>query len=151
MNHSFTRREILQAAAAGAAALTPLAHAQSAWPARPVMMIVPFPAGGGTDAFARPLAAQFAKQTGKQLVIDNKGGAGGTVGASVASRAPNDGYALFMGAVHHTIAPSMYPKLDYDLERDFIPLSLVARVPQVVVINPKRVDATDFKAYLELM
>ena len=87
MNHSFTRRDILRAAAAGAAALTPLAHAQSAWPARPVMMIVPFPAGGGTDAFARPLAAQFAKQTGKQLVIDNKGGAGGTVGASIAARA----------------------------------------------------------------
>ena len=87
MDHSLTRRDVLRAAAAGAAALTPLAHAQSAWPARPVMMVVPFPAGGGTDAFARPLAAQFAKQTGKQLIIDNKGGAGGTVGASAAARA----------------------------------------------------------------
>ena len=152
MNHSLTRRDILGAAAAvGASSLTPFAHAQSAWPAKPVMMVVPFPAGGGTDAFARPLAAQFAKQTGKQLVIDNRGGAGGTVGASVAARAPNDGYALFMGAVHHTIAPSMYPRLDYDLEKDFVPLTLVASVPQVVVVNPKRVEAADFKSFLDLM
>jgi len=148
--HSFTRRDVLRAAAVGAASLAPFAHAQS-WPAKPVMMVVPFPAGGGTDAFARPLAAQFAKQTGKQLIIDNKGGAGGTVGASLASRAAADGYNLFMGAVHHTIAPSMYPKLDYDLEKDFIPLTLVARVPQVLVVNPRRVESPNFKAFLELM
>jgi len=151
MDHSLSRRDVLRVAAAGAVALAPLARAQSTWPARPVMMVVPFPAGGGTDAFARPLAAQFAKQTGKQLVIENKGGAGGTVGASVASRAPNDGYSLFMGAVHHTIAPSMYPKLDYDLERDFVPLTLVASVPQVVVVNPRRVPVADFKEFLDLM
>jgi tripartite-type tricarboxylate transporter receptor subunit TctC len=151
MNHSLTRRDVLRAAAVGAATLTPLAYAQSSWPAKPVMMVVPFPAGGGTDAFARPLAAQFAKQTGKQLVIDNKGGAGGTVGASVASRMPADGYSLFMGAVHHTIAPSMYPKLDYDLEKDFVPLTLVASVPQVVVVNPRRIPVADFKAFLDLM
>jgi tripartite-type tricarboxylate transporter receptor subunit TctC len=151
MDYRFTRRDVLRAAAAGAVTLTPLLHAQSTWPAKPVMMVVPFPAGGGTDAFARPLAAQFAKQTGKQLIIDNKGGAGGTVGASVASRAPNDGYSLFMGAVHHTIAPSMYPKLDYDLEKDFVPLTLVASVPQVVVVNPRRVPVADFKAFLDLM
>ena len=152
MDHSLTRRDVLRAAAAaGAVSLGPFAHAQSSWPGKPVMMFVPFPAGGGTDAFARPLAAQFAKQTGKQLIIDNKGGAGGTVGASVASRAPADGYSLFMGAVHHTIAPSMYPKLDYDLEKDFVPLTLVASVPQVVVVNPRRVPVADFKAFLELM
>lgn len=151
MNQSLTRRDVLRAAAAGAAALGPLAHAQSSWPARPVMMVVPFPAGGGTDAFARPLAAQFAKQTGKQLVIENKGGAGGTVGASVASRMPADGYSVFMGAVHHTIAPSMYPKLDYDLEKDFVPLTLVASVPQVVVVNPKNMAARDFKEFLVMV
>ncbi len=151
MNNSLTRRDILCAAgAAGAVSLSPFAHAQS-WPAKPVMMVVPFPAGGGTDAFGRPLAAQFAKQTGKQLVIDNKGGAGGTVGASVASRAPADGYNLFMGAVHHTIAPSMYPRLDYDLEKDFIPLTLVASVPQVVVVNPRRIESPNFKEFLELV
>ncbi|MEJ6022796.1 Bug family tripartite tricarboxylate transporter substrate binding protein [Ramlibacter sp. PS4R-6] len=153
MQHArLTRRELLCAAAAGTLASPFAAHAQaSAWPSKPVMMVVPFPAGGGTDAFARPLAAQFAKQTGKQLVIDNRGGAGGTVGASIASRAANDGYNLFMGAVHHTIAPSMYPKLDYDLEKDFIPLTLVAMVPQVVVVNPKRIEAANYKAFIELL
>ena len=151
MNPIITRRDVLRASVAGAALLSPLAYAQSAWPAKPVMMVVPFPAGGGTDAFARPLAAQFAKQTGKQLIIDNKGGAGGTVGASVAARMAPDGYGLFMGAVHHTIAPSMYPKLDYDLEKDFIPLTLVASVPQVLVVNPRRVEAANFKAFMEML
>ena len=152
MTIHFNRRRVLGVAAAGAAVVAAPVRAQgSSWPARPVMMVVPFPAGGGTDAFARPLAAQFAKQTGKPLVIDNRGGAGGTVGASIASRAAPDGYTLFMGAVHHTIAPAMYPKLDYDLEKDMVPISLVARVPQVLVVNPKRVEAADVKALLALI
>ena len=148
------RREILRigiAATAGTAMMPLSGLAQSTWPVKPVTMIVPFPAGGGTDAFARPLSAQFAKLAGKPLIIDNRGGAGGTLGASVAAKAAPDGYTLFMGAVHHTIAPSMYPKLDYDLEKDFIPLALVANVPQVLVVNPKRVDAQNFKAFLEFV
>lgn len=151
MTHSLNRRDVLRAAAAGAAVYATGGYAQSGWPTKPVNMIVPFPAGGGTDAFARPMSAQFARLTGKQLVIDNKGGAGGTLGASIASRAAPDGYTLFMGAVHHTIAPSMYPKLDYDIEKDLIPLILVASVPQVVVVNPKNVTAPDFKAFLEMV
>jgi len=123
------------------------AQAQSAWPTKPVNLVVPFPAGGGTDAFARPLSAQFSKLTGKQLIIDNRGGAGGTLGASIAAKAAPDGYTLFMGAVHHAIAPAMYPKLDYDIEKDFVPLALVANVPQVLVINPKKVP-DEFKAFL---
>jgi tripartite-type tricarboxylate transporter receptor subunit TctC len=114
-------------------------------------MVVPFPAGGGTDAFARPLAAQFARLSGKSLVIDNRGGAGGTLGAGIAAKAAPDGYTLFMGAVHHAIAPSMYPKLDYDLERDLVPLILVASVPQVVVVNPKRVTSANFKEFLAMV
>jgi tripartite-type tricarboxylate transporter receptor subunit TctC len=150
---STTRRDVLRVVAAGAAAVAvPLARAQaSAWPAKPVQMIGPFPAGGGTDAFARPLAAQFAEQTKHQLVIDNKGGAGGTVGASLASRAAPDGYNFFMGAVLHTIAPSIYPKLDYDLQKDLVPISLVARVPQVIVVNPQRIPAKTFKEFLALV
>lgn len=148
-----TRRDVLRAAAAGAAATAvPFASAQSSgWPTKPVQLIVPFPAGGGTDAFARPLAAVFAKQTGRQLVIDNKGGAGGTVGATLAARAAPDGYNFFMGAVHHTIAPSIYPRLDYDLQKDLVPISLVARVPQVIVVNPQRIPAKDFKEFLSLV
>ena len=100
---------------------------------------------------ARPLAAQFSKSTGKTLVIDNRGGAGGTVGASYASKAAPDGYTLFMGAVHHAIAPSMYPKLDYDIEKDFIPLFLLANVPQVVVVNPKNVPASNFQQFMDFV
>jgi tripartite-type tricarboxylate transporter receptor subunit TctC len=145
------RRDVLRVGAASLAALSIGSQAQSAWPAKPVTMIVPFPAGGGTDAFARPLSAQFSKQTGKPLIIDNRGGAGGTLGASIAAKAAPDGYTLFMGAVHHTIAPSMYPKLDYDLEKDFVPLALMANVPQVLVVNPKRVEAKDMKSFIEFV
>jgi tripartite-type tricarboxylate transporter receptor subunit TctC len=145
------RRDFLKSLAALSGSLPLWAQAQSTWPAKPVTMVVPFPAGGGTDAFARPLSAQFAKLTGKQLIIDNRGGAGGTLGAGVAAKAAPDGYNLFMGAVHHTIAPSMYPKLDYDLERDLTPLILVANVPQVLVVNPKKVQAADFKAFLDFV
>jgi len=114
-------------------------------------MVVPFPAGGGTDAFARPLMAQLTKSLGKQVIIDNRGGAGGTVGAAIASKAAPDGYTFFMGAVHHTIAPSMYPKLDYNLETDFIPIGLVSSVPQVIVVNPQRVPVADLKGLLDLL
>ena len=145
----FSRREVLRAAAANAAVYSTFGHAQGAWPIKPVTMIVPFPAGGGTDAFARPLAAQFARLAGKSLVIDNRGGAGGTLGAGIAAKATPDGYTLFMGAVHHTIAPFMYPRLDYDLERDLIPLILVASVPQVLVVNSRLYGQMDFKAFLD--
>jgi len=152
MNSSLNRRDVLRVAAASAVSVSGLARAQaSAWPAKPVTMVVPFAAGGGTDAFGRPLAAIFAKQTGKNLVIENRGGAGGTVGASIAAKAAPDGYTIFMGAVHHTIAPSMYPKLDYNLETDFVPLVLAARVPQILVVNPKNMPVNDFKSFLELV
>ena len=126
-------------------------RAQTAWPTKPVTIIVPFPAGGGTDAFARPLFALMTKNLGKQFVIDNRGGAGGTVGASVAAKAAPDGYTFFMGAVHHAIAPSMYPKLDYNLETDFIPIGLIGAVPQVIVVNPQRVPVNDLQGLLAYM
>lgn len=148
MNNDLNRRDILRAAVAGAALYSTAGHAQSTWPSRPVNLVVPFPAGGGTDAFARPMAAQFTRLTGKSLVIDNRGGAGGTLGASFAAKAAPDGYTLFMGAVHHAIAPSMYPRLDYNIEKDFVPLILVASVPQVLVVNSKKYANVDFKAFL---
>ena len=125
------------------------ATAQS-WPTKPVIIIVPFPAGGGTDAFARPLSAVLTKQLGKQVIIDNRGGAGGNLGASVAARAAKDGYTYFMGAVHHAIAPSVYKKLEYNIETDFAPLAVVAVVPQVIVVSPKRIKETDLKGFIEL-
>lgn len=152
-----TRRQALQHAATAAAALSlgalasPAALAQGAWPAKPVTIIVPFPAGGGTDAFARPLSAVLSKQLGRQVLIDNKGGAGGTVGAGVAAKAAPDGYTFFMGAVHHAIAPAMYPKLEYNIESDFVPVGLISSVPQVIVVNPQRVPVTDLKGLLEFV
>ena len=147
-----TTRRLLLAGAAATLASLPFGTAWAqAWPAKPVNIVVPFPAGGGTDAFARPLFAVMAKNAGKQFIIDNKGGAGGTLGAGIAARAAPDGYTVFMGAVHHAIAPSMYPKLDYQLESDFIPVGLIASVPQVIVVNPQRVPVADLKGLLDYL
>ena len=129
----------------------PLTVMAQEWPARQVTFLNPFPAGGGTDAFARPLAAQLTEQLGKQFIIDNRGGAGGTVGASVAAKAAPDGYTWFVGASHHTIAPSMYKNLDYDIEKSFIPVAMIANVPQVLVVNPQKVSARNAKEFVELV
>ncbi|MDF9430558.1 tripartite tricarboxylate transporter substrate binding protein [Cupriavidus gilardii] len=143
MERSQFKRTAGMLALAGGIAMMALgtASAQEPWPSRPVTIVVPFPAGGGTDAFARPLAAQLSKQLGKQFVIDNRGGAGGTVGASLASKAAPDGYTIFIGGAHHVIAPSFYKKLDYDIEKDFVPITVIAQPPQVVVVNPTKVQA----------
>lgn len=119
-----------------ALALGGVAQAQN-WPTKPITFVVPFPAGGGTDAFARPLAAQLETQLGQRVVIENRGGAGGTVGASYAAKQPADGYTYFIGAAHHAIAPALYPKLDYDILKDFEPIGVVAEPPQVIVAHPK--------------
>ncbi|HTP71517.1 MAG TPA: tripartite tricarboxylate transporter substrate binding protein [Burkholderiaceae bacterium] len=146
-----TRRVVLRAAAAATALGSGAVVKAQTWPNKPVTLIVPFPAGGGTDAFARPLTALLTRNLGKQVIIDNKGGAGGTVGASLASRAAPDGYTFFMGAVHHTIAPSMYAKLDYNIETDFVPVGLVSSVPQVIVVHPQRVPVKDLKEFLDFV
>jgi len=146
---SRSRRHFVAGTAACLAA-PGLAFAQaSAWPTKPVTIIVPFPPGGGTDAFARPLFAQMGKLTGRQFLIDNKGGAGGTLGAGIAAKAAPDGYTFFMGAVHHSIAPSMYPKLDYNIETDFVPVGLISSVPQIIVVHPQRVAAKTLAELLD--
>ena len=132
-----------------ATALWP-AQAQT-WPTKPITLVVPFPPGGGTDAFARPLSVLLAKQLGRPVIIDNRGGAGGTVGASIAAKAAPDGYTFFIGAVHHAIAPSFYPKLDYNIETDLVPLTIIANPPQVIVVNPTRVKADNFKDFLDFV
>ena len=132
---------------AAAATLNSAASFAQAWPTKPIRVINPFPAGGGTDTFARPLAAKLSQSLGQQVLIENQGGAGGTLGANNASKAAPDGYTFFMGAVHHTIAETLYRKLPYSLERDFIPVTVVAYVPNVVVIHPKH----PFKTIKELI
>jgi tripartite-type tricarboxylate transporter receptor subunit TctC len=120
-----------------AALVVPLTALGQAWPTRPVRLVSPFPAGGGTDAFARPLAAQLSQQLGQQFVVDNRAGAGGTIGADHVAKSAPDGYTFLVGAVHHTIAVSVYSKLPYDLERDLTPVTMVAMVPNVIVLFPK--------------
>ena len=129
---------------AALAAFAAGAQAQS-WPAKPVTMVNPFAPGGGVDAFGRPLSAYLSKTIGQQFIVENIGGAGGTVGAASAARRPGDGYTFFLGAVHHTIAESLYAKLTYSLTRDFVPITVLAYVPNVVVVHPKHTDINSLK------
>lgn len=136
-------------AAIATTVLPGIVSAQEAWPNRAVRIINPFPAGGGTDAFARPLAAVMPKDLGQQVLIENIGGAGGTLGAGTAARSPGNGYTWFMGAVHHTIAETLYTKLAYSLERDFVPVTMAASVPSAVVVHPS-VPAKTIKELIAL-
>jgi tripartite-type tricarboxylate transporter receptor subunit TctC len=146
-------RTILSSTARYAVALAlalcaPAALAQ-AWPSKPITFLNPFPAGGGTDTFARPIAARLSQTLGQQVLVENQGGAGGTVGATnITKRAP-DGYNWFFGAVHHTIAESLYTRLPYSLEKDFEPITVAAFVPNVVVVHPKHADK--FKTLKDLI
>lgn len=141
-----SRRRVLGGALAAIAA--PAVVRAQQWPTGPITWLNPFPAGGGTDVFGRPLAAQIGDQIGQQILIDNKGGAGGTVGASQAAKMKPDGSAFFVGAVHHTIAPSIYKNLDYDIETSFVPITMIALVPQVISINPTRVPVKTYAEFL---
>jgi tripartite-type tricarboxylate transporter receptor subunit TctC len=138
---------IALAALAGFAILPTELQAQ-AWPQKPIMFVVPFAPGGGTDAFARPLAAQLDNQLGQRVLIENKAGAGGTLGASYANKQPADGYTFLIGAAHHTIAPSIYPRLDYDIEKDFVPVIMLAQPPHVVSVNPGKIQAKTLKEFI---
>ena len=117
---------ILHAAAGALLALCGLAAQAQQWPTKAMIFLNPFPAGGGTDTFARPIAAKLSQQLGEQALIENQGGAGGTVGAANAAKRAADGYNWFFGAVHHTIAESLYTKLPYSLEKDFEPITVAA-------------------------
>lgn len=119
--------------AAGLAAGT--AGAQS-WPSKPITLVVPFATGGTTDVLARAVGQELSKSLGQPVVVENKGGAGATLGADYVAKAKPDGYTLLMGAVHHTIATSVYKKLPYDFQKDFAPITTVAMVPNVLVVGP---------------
>ena len=112
-----------------------LAQAQD-WPSKPIRMVVPYPPGGGTDIVARIVNEKLSPELGAPIVIDNKGGAGGSVGTEIAAKAAPDGYTVLMTLSSHTINPKLFPKLGYDVERDFAPVSLAAFIPQILVANP---------------
>ena len=143
---SILTRAVLTCAPALALVLVATTVVAQSWPQKPVRIISPFAAGGGTDAFARPLVARLTQELGQTVLVENQAGAGGTVGAAGAARAAADGYTWLMGAVHHAIAESVYAKLTYNLEADLVPVTLVASVPQVIVAHPK----TGFKTLKDM-
>ncbi|MBK7501334.1 MAG: tripartite tricarboxylate transporter substrate binding protein [Polaromonas sp.] len=153
MNTSIHRRSALHLAMSAISTLTLClavgsAHAQ-AWPTKQVSIVVPFPSGGTTDVLARAVGVELAKAIGQPVIVENKPGAGATLGADYVSKAKPDGYTLLMGAVHHTIASSVYKKLPYDFQKDLAPITTVALVPNVLVINPN-VPAKNVKELLDL-
>jgi tripartite-type tricarboxylate transporter receptor subunit TctC len=106
-----------------------------AYPVKPVRLIVPFAPGGGTDVIARLLAARMSESIGRQMLVDNRGGANGIIGTEIVARAPADGYTLLFVSSPHSVNPSMYPKLPYDTLHDFMPVSQVAASPYVLVVH----------------
>jgi tripartite-type tricarboxylate transporter receptor subunit TctC len=136
MTHSrnLIPRRLLLAAAAALCLGSSLAQAQT-WPEKPVTLVVPFPAGGTTDVLARALAEKLQQSLGQTVIVESKPGAGATLGADFVAKAKPDGYTLLVGAVHHTIATSVYKKLPYDFQKDFAPLTVIAMVPNVLAVS----------------
>ena len=130
-----------------AALLAAAAFPAAAWPTKPVTLIVPYPPGGGTDVIARIYQEPLSKQLGQPVIIDNRGGAGGSLGTAIAARATPDGHTLLFTLSSHSINPIIYQQLPFDTEKDFKPVSLVASLPQLFAVNP----ATPYKSFGELM
>jgi tripartite-type tricarboxylate transporter receptor subunit TctC len=143
---SLQRRHLVAAITAAAALACGAAQAET-WPSRPITLIVPFPAGGTTDVLARALAEKLSGPLGQSVIVESKPGAGATLGAEYVAKARPDGHTLLVGAVHHTIAPSVYKKLGYDFQKDLAPITTIALVPNVLVVNA----ATPAKNVAELV
>ena len=131
---TLSRRRLVHAVALTLALSGGSALAQT-WPTKPITLIVPFPPGGTTDVLARALGDKLAASIGQPVIVENKPGAGATLGADYVAKSKADGYTLLVGAVHHTIATSVYKKLPYDFQKDFAPITTVALVPNVLVVN----------------
>ena len=125
------------------------AAAQDAWPSRPLRFILPFPPGGGTDILGRLIAERLSAALRQPVVTENRGGAGGNVGAEAAARSAPDGYTILLAAPSLAISPTLYTKLNYDPRKDLAPISLVAAVPNVMVTHPS-VPARTLKEFIAL-
>ena len=122
--------------------------AAQAYPSKPIRFVVPYPAGGPLDSVARLLAQKVGESVKQPVVVDNKPGAGGNIGADLVAKSPPDGYTILMGAVAtHAINPTLYASMPYDAARDFTPITQVASTPNVLVVNPA-VPATDVKSFV---
>jgi tripartite-type tricarboxylate transporter receptor subunit TctC len=119
-----------------AAAAVPAAALAQAWPSKPVRMVIPFPAGGATDIVGRTIATRLSAALGQQVIVENKPGAGGTIGADAVAKAPPDGYTILMATSStHSIGPAVNPKMPYDAFRDFAPVAHVANAPSVLIVG----------------
>jgi tripartite-type tricarboxylate transporter receptor subunit TctC len=128
------------------------ALAQSAWPNKPVRIVVPFSPGGTTDILARAIAPELTKAFGQSFVVDNRGGAGGNIGADLVAKSAPDGYTILMGTVGtHAINKALYTKMPYDSQKDFAPITLVARVPNVMVMNAEKAKALNINTVLDFI
>ena len=145
MARNFRSNRLLALAGTALAAIYLIANnawAQGAWPTKPVKIVVPFAPGGTTDILARAIAPELGKAFGQQFIVDNRGGAGGNIGAELVAKSANDGYTLLMGTVGtHGINRALYAKLPYDPIKDFAPITLVASVPNVMVMNTEKARA----------
>ena len=119
-----------------AAAVLAVPAAAQDYPNRPIKFVVPYPPGGGTDVVARIVNEPLATELGEPIIIDNRGGAAGNLGTDIVAKAPADGYTVLFTLSSHTINPKLYEKLPFDVEHDFVPVSLVALIPQILVVNP---------------
>ena len=146
------RRVVLASAALAMCAFTGSAMAQTAWPTRPVKIVVPFAPGGTTDILARAVAPELSKVFGQTFIVDNRAGAGGNLGADLVAKSAPDGYTLLMGTVGtHGINKSLYKRLPYDPQKDFAPITLVAGVPNVMVMNTERAKALGIGSVMEFV
>ena len=130
----FTRREFLLSSSAVLAGATLPARADT-YPSKPVKFIVPFPPGGPVDTTARAFTAKLTEYWGQTAIVENRAGAGGIVGAEAAKASPADGYTVFVCSIHHSVLPSLNPKLTYDIERDFAPVTFAAKFPIILVAH----------------
>jgi len=134
---SFRHATSTLVAAAAFAALPFAAHAQANYPDKPVRFIVPYPPGGGTDVIARIVQEKFAQALAQPVLIENRGGAAGSLGTDIAAKSAADGYTVLFTLSSHTINPAIYPKLPFDTVKDFAPVGMVASLPQILVANPQ--------------
>ena len=132
-NKALAAMALVVTATAGVLSAAP-AQAQGTWPDKPLKLVVPYPAGGNADNTARLLATQLGQRLGQQVVVDNRPGGSGTIGAAAVAKAPADGYTLLLDATAFTVNPSLFPKLPFDAAKDFAPISLVLQVPLLMVV-----------------
>jgi tripartite-type tricarboxylate transporter receptor subunit TctC len=128
-------RTAVLAAATLAAPFAAQAQNGTDYPSKPIKLIVPYPPGGGTDVIARIVQERFAALLGQPVVIDNRGGAAGSIGTEIAAKSAPDGYTVLFTLSSHTINPAIYPKLSFDTQKDFEPVGMVASLPQILVAN----------------